>query len=184
MVLIPFETGVVRELKESDVSKLDAMASEKAILDFYFINDEERKQEFQRAIRRNFKSARRVRDKYDLAVEEKGEVKGYLSLKLWPFFYHGEKHFTDVSYFIGKNYRRKGIAERVLTASIPFIFDEMNTERLSSICLASNIPSKNLLEKLGLNQTWKGKDPEGHEVIRYQIVSKEFEEKRELVYTG
>lgn len=57
-----------------------------------------------------------------------------------------------VGYKIAPEYWRKGYAFEALNASIEMIFHEVGIRRFEALVLPDNIPSINLLEKLGFEQ--------------------------------
>ncbi len=55
---------------------------------------------------------------------------------------------TSVSYYVGIDYARKGYMQEALQFFIKHLFFEENMEVISARVFSSNIPSRNLLEKL------------------------------------
>lgn len=62
----------------------------------------------------------------------------------------------DLGYCICSTYQGQGYASEACTAVIDYVFDTMGTERLTSGTANANLPSCNLLNKLGFQKTGEG----------------------------
>ncbi|MEA4919598.1 MAG: GNAT family N-acetyltransferase [Clostridiaceae bacterium] len=63
----------------------------------------------------------------------------------------------EVGYHIGEKYTGHGYAKEALCAFVPFIAKKLSLKELCGICLETNIPSRNVLEKCGFKLEYKGK---------------------------
>jgi ribosomal-protein-alanine N-acetyltransferase len=57
-----------------------------------------------------------------------------------------------MGYWIGEPFARQGYMFSAVKALVPFIFGTLNLHRIEAACLATNEPSKNLLNKAGFRQ--------------------------------
>ena len=85
-------------------------------------------------------------------------------------------HTSVVSYFIGGEHRRRGTAESALRATIRYVFQDVDAAIIRAVTLIENLPSQNLLKKIGFKQEWEGiKDSSpgrGRNVIVYRLSRK------------
>ena len=84
---------------------------------------------------------------------EAGEdtVMGYLSLSPWRSGRDALKHTAEVSYYVHKQYRRKGVAGALMKQMIAEC-PALEIDRLLAILLDINSPSIALLEKFGFDR--------------------------------
>lgn len=157
MAEIPTPNGRIRELEDEDIPIITEMSYEPEIRRFYFSNELDRSdsaiarywndkledQKRQRAL-----EAAKIKVKrqlYSLAIEEGHIVRGVLSFAALVNY-----HIFELSYFVGKDFRRQGIAARALSAAVPFAFNELEAETVQASCSKENTASQNLLKKIGL----------------------------------
>jgi ribosomal-protein-alanine N-acetyltransferase len=57
-----------------------------------------------------------------------------------------------LGYWIGEPYAGQGYMTAALRVLLPILFGELNLHRIEAACLATNEPSKNLLNKAGFRQ--------------------------------
>jgi RimJ/RimL family protein N-acetyltransferase len=157
MVEITLPNGRIREIEEADIPILLAMCRDKDIKRFYFMNQPVSLEQYWKQctnpknsnLRENFNPNRQD---YYLPIEIDGIVKGLLTLysksrhSSTPDF--SEKTFFEISYFIGREYRRQGIAELVVRRALAFAFEKLNASSVHAVCLIENEASRNLLKKL------------------------------------
>lgn len=103
-------------------------------------------------------------------IKNEDKIAGYCMYypKLSISFKGFEKKSVISSIAIDKNYRGKGLAEKLLKASI----EEMKLNKISSILLyvnVNNLPALNLYEKIGFQKTKEIKDICGQNERCYEM---------------
>lgn len=149
-VEIPFEGGKVRELTDVDLDALISMTDERDIARNYFMFPVHDPTEIWCKYLETQQKERRSswRNNYVLPIEEEGTVKGLIGIEL-PWIMRNK---TQLQYFIGEEHRRKGLAKRAIGAVIPFMFNNLKVKGVYANCVSDNIPSKELLTKLGFSK--------------------------------
>lgn len=146
-VEIPFENGRVRELAEGDLDALISMTNERDIARNYFMFPVSDPTEIWCKYLETQQKERRGgwRKNYVLPIEEGQVVKGLIGMEL-PWILNNK---VQLQYFIGEDYRRKGLAKRAIGAVIPFIFNNLEVRGIYANCVSDNTPSQSLLTNLG-----------------------------------
>jgi len=187
MAEIKLTNGRVREMEAKDLPVLIRMSQEKDIRDFYLVEEIpfmeaywQERLDYQIELR----TEGGIRHLYDLPIEHQGVVKGLLTLNVNPYVYctsrdsGPDKHQVEVSYFIGSEFRGKGIATEVINLAIPYSFNNLNAGIICGVCLKENIISQNILRKAGLEKHWEGvcqtKRAKGREVVVYGLTWEEY----------
>jgi len=194
MTEIKLTNGRVRELRGEDLPKLIRICQDKEIKQFYFVEEIESMESYWQRILESQREIRNqprgiIRQKYELTIEEREEVKGLLTIGIEPYTYWvsnktgPSKHGIIFSYFIGEEFRRHGLATEVLKLAVPFAFEKLDAGTVCGGCLKENDSSQNLLEKVGLVRKWEGIAEsgvaKGRDTIVYGLTIKEFYEQRE-----
>lgn len=160
MVEIAIPNGRIREMEEPDIPALVAMCKEEEIQRFYFMGQRLNLEQYWRQCTnpsQNQNSDPRL--DYYLPIETEGTVKGLLAFFLKSRLSAKSctiEHIFELSYFIGKEHRRKGIAESAIKRAVPFAYDVLNASSVHAICLAENKASRNLLKKLNFREKTPG----------------------------
>jgi ribosomal-protein-alanine N-acetyltransferase len=97
---------------------------------------------------------------YELAILLKpdSEIVGVVS-----FVKVNKKHRNaELGYWVGKPHWNKGIATEAAKRILKFGFDELGLERVFSKCFFDNLPSRKVMEKLGMEYEGKFR----HEVLK------------------
>ncbi|UCE37845.1 MAG: GNAT family N-acetyltransferase [Thermoplasmata archaeon] len=97
---------------------------------------------------------------YELAIELKPELKivGVVS-----FVKVDKRHKNaELGYWIGKPHWNNGIATEASLKILEFGFSELSLERVFAKCFHDNLPSKRVMEKIGMEYEGKFR----HEVLR------------------
>jgi RimJ/RimL family protein N-acetyltransferase len=191
MVRIAIPNGKIRELERKDLQVLSEMSEEQDVRDFFYVDDIPNFQEYwderlESQLWYGEYEGSVVRASYDLPIEVEGNVRGLMNIRVYPYTYETGTddcrdiiHTSEVSFFIGTEHRKQGIAERSLKATIPFVFRVINSGIVSARVLKENIPSQNLLAKIGLEPKWEGvkKYPPGvgREMVVYGLGFREQE---------
>jgi RimJ/RimL family protein N-acetyltransferase len=84
---------------------------------------------------------------YDFMVEVEGEVVGSCHLS-----WNVKQRRAFFGYWVGKPYRRQGIATEVSKGLIDFAFARLGAQRVWAMAFADNLASGRVLEKAGLRQ--------------------------------
>lgn len=189
---IEIPSGKIRELEEYDIEAISTLSGERDILERFYIDriDDYRaywrkKLDDQLWYREHGQGV--VRATYALPIEVHNQVIGLMNINVEPYScrvgeYPNEDvvHTSEVSYFIGCDHRRSGIAESALRATIPYVFQNVDAAIIRAVTLIENVPSQNLLEKIGFKKMWEGiKDSspgKGRNVIVYRL-SRKLQEK-------
>ena len=79
-----------------------------------------------------------------------GTVLGRAGIEELPECYDDLSGEPELSYLIGKEYRKEGIAQEVCQAILRYAAEELGLERIYLRTSRENIPSQKLAEKLGL----------------------------------
>lgn len=137
MIKLQNEKITLREAKNFDSKKLEELANEKLVKENFFI--EETLDNYFDSLN-EWNKPTKLRDYYGFVIEENRKIKGFLSL------IKKEKMFLN--YFIGKDYREKGLAKEAIQLVTPFVFNELNEPKLYAKVLKSNSESSKLLKKL------------------------------------
>ena len=163
---IHLPNGRAREMEEDDIPALLDISRDPSIQKYYFITSPESMEDYwakrlecQKWDREHERLA--VRTTYDLSIEHNGDIVGLFTFQVEPYrFCSAEgcpnKHLFELSYFIGRNFRRQGIAEATVRASIPLAFEELDAGGIGAVCLVENTASQSLLQKVGLLKKWEG----------------------------
>jgi ribosomal-protein-alanine N-acetyltransferase len=64
----------------------------------------------------------------------------------------GVAQAATVGYWMGQRYAGRGLMTEALAAMLPFVFEELNLNRLEAACLPHNEPSKAVLRKVGFHE--------------------------------
>ncbi len=95
------------------------------------------------------KSAEKARsgDGYYFGIElaERAEVIGVIGVKE---INRADRH-ADLGAWIGREFRRQGLAEEAIRLALRFAFRDLRLHRVSALALAPNVASAGLLRKLG-----------------------------------
>lgn len=189
MTEIQLNEGRLVELKASHLPSLIKMSREKDIKDFYFVNSISNEEYWLERLKNQIKERTAdscIRMSYHLPIEDNNIVKGILSIHVEPDVYSSSKenmndmHGIELSYFIGEEFRKNGIATEVLRKSVDYSFQELNAGFVSSMFLVENIASHNLLRKVGMEKKFQGicqaERARGREVCVYGLTIKEYHE--------
>jgi L-amino acid N-acyltransferase YncA len=113
---------------------------------------------FQTAFTTTFKTEERLlwyyqhSSLYPLFVfEMEGKVAGWLSVSPYRSGRQALQKTIEISYFVDKDHRRKGIAHALMAHAIDYCIGQLYTNALA-IVLDRNIDSVNLLKKCGFEQ--------------------------------
>jgi len=80
--------------------------------------------------------------KQNFAIDIKGEIAGGVGFKI-------ECHKAEIGYWLGKNYRKKGIATDSVKAFTDYGFSKLKLKRIYAYVMAHNKKSCKVLEKNG-----------------------------------
>jgi len=84
---------------------------------------------------------------YDFTVEMGGTIVGACHLS-----WNREQRRAFFGYWVGKPYRRQGIATEVSKGLLDFAFAKLGAQRVWAMAFADNLASRRVLEKVGLRQ--------------------------------
>lgn len=122
----------------------------------------------------------RTNKAYHFGITESGtdEIIGVIGLKNVNL--HSMN--AELEYWVGQNYRRKGIASDALSLILKFTFGNLKLNRLYAVVLDKNIASVRLLKKQGLlregvfRKAFKSGKTAWSDVLFYGILREEFVE--------
>ena len=57
-----------------------------------------------------------------------------------------------MGYWMGENYARQGLMTDAVKAVVSFSFEELGLHRIEAACVPENIPSRDLLRKIGFKE--------------------------------
>ena len=133
---------VLRELEEKDAERLFLLAKEKDIARFTMVPHPYSIEMAKEFIDKTFD---KIENSLTVELKETKEIIGMCSLVR----INKESRNAELGYWIGKDFWRKGYAEEATRVIIRWGFEIIDLERISARVLHQNIPSKNLIEKLG-----------------------------------
>jgi len=188
MVEIKIPGGRLRELETLDIPTLVKLSQTADFEDLYVIDQVSSHENYWRDLLFRQLDQRRpdigIRTEYELPIEVDGIVNGVLGISIKPYIfsksgYGGiDLHDVEVNYFIGQEFRRRGVAEQALRTIIPYSFEQLKAWRVLGICLGENTASRRLLEKVGMNQGYLGISrnhvAQGRQVAEYNLTLPEF----------
>lgn len=93
-------------------------------------------------------SKKNPRINYELGIEFKKELVGIIGLTKTDRF----SGTAFIGFWIGKKFWRKGIVSEAAIAMINFAFKKLKLRRIDSEVYSENVPSRNLLKKLGFEE--------------------------------
>ena len=138
----------LREFVTSDWQAVLAYQSDPRYLRFY--EWEHRTESEVRAFVQRFVNLQneQPRTKYQLAITLNGQLIGNCGVR----FDRANSRVAELGYEIAPDYWRKGYASEAARAMLALGFDTLNAHRIDAWCIAENIASANLLEKLGFKR--------------------------------
>jgi ribosomal-protein-alanine N-acetyltransferase len=155
---INISNGKLREIKESDLPRLVELSRNKEIMQhFFMIQDENEilncwKEVMVRHAR--FSSLVEKRNlNHSMIITSNDLILGYLSLRGYELGRKLPNIRFDISYFVGEEYRGKGIATESVKSAIVYAFDSLYAKRVSATVNAENFPSIQVLKKAGFKQS-------------------------------
>ena len=103
--------------------------------------------------RRLKRYARDVRDDvgYSFFVFRRGDgaLVGGVNLS---HVHRGVSQSCSMGYWMGENYARQGLMTDAVKAVVSFSFEELGLHRIEAACVPENIPSRDLLRKIGFKE--------------------------------
>lgn len=108
-------------------------------------------------------------EEYTFAVESGGAVVGACGLIV-----SDDRREAELGYWIGRPYRGRGFATDAARAAVAFAFQRTGLDRVLALPLATNAPSRRVLEKAGFWLTglrpgearWEGREQAVYETVR------------------
>lgn len=91
-----------------------------------------------------------LKNKYIFTVKTEHQTIGYFYFSLWRSGREALSHTAEISFYLVKDYRAKGIGSQILQASLE-LAPQKNFNFLIAILLDINTASKALLEKFGFS---------------------------------
>ena len=88
------------------------------------------------------------RENYEFGIEFEGKIIGNISL--FSVSYDNKK--ANIGYWIGKDYRRRGLASEAVKEVIKFAFGKLGLGKISAKALTNNGVSNKFLEKMGFRK--------------------------------
>ncbi len=177
-----FLTGrlMIREYKKSDIDGFLRVVHQKEILATTYGIPENYTRRHAKWWMRILRQNRIYKTSYEYAVilRENGEYIGNVGLiNIDPRHYH-----ADISYYIDKDYMNQGIATEASLAMLEYGFSELGFRKINGVCMSVNIPSRRVMEKIGMS--YEGtlrkdlyKDGIFYDLDRFSILKEEY-------YTG
>jgi [ribosomal protein S5]-alanine N-acetyltransferase len=103
--------------------------------------------------RRLKRYARDVRDDYGYSFfvfrREDDELVGGVNLS---HVHRGVSQSCSMGYWMGQRYARQGLMSDAVKAAVSFSFDDLRLHRIEAACVPDNIPSRDLLRKVGFQE--------------------------------
>jgi RimJ/RimL family protein N-acetyltransferase len=157
MTEIPIPNGLLREIRESDLPRLIELSKDKEVMNHFFMIQDENLIGYcwERILARRDKFHSINGNKnlnHSLAIEADGLIRGYLSLVGYEIVRKIPNIGFDLSYFVGREYRDKGVATDSVKSTIAYAFDTLDAERIYSTVNAENLFSIKVLKKAGFKQ--------------------------------
>ncbi|MCH9644946.1 MAG: GNAT family N-acetyltransferase [Gammaproteobacteria bacterium] len=94
-------------------------------------------------------------------------------------YMNNHHHRAEICYDLHKDYWRKGITSKAITAVMQYLFDDGEIHRVEALTVKENTASIKLLEKLGFRfegalKNYRFYDQKSHDVEMYGITAEEF----------
>ena len=173
----------LRTLKDSDAESIQINANDKAVVRYlsclpfpYKLKDAKF---FINLTKKNLEE----KSAYDFGIEYDNKIIGMISLC------HLDKKAknSEVGYWLGKSYWRRGIAKEALALIINFGFNKLKLIRISAKVYEPNIASANLLEKFnfkreGILRKQAFKDNRLVDEYYYGLLKEEYETNLPLLF--
>jgi RimJ/RimL family protein N-acetyltransferase len=162
---IPYDGGVVREMRDTDIPKLTEMSNEKEILKYYFKDVsivhsliwEERLEENEWGDR--IEEMGQTRNGINLSIENGGNLTGFVGLRIYPYEIltssGKRRHSIKLHYLIGEEHRNQKIGTRAIGETVNYANENLNPGEIIAITSPGNIASQKLLERLGFKGDMK-----------------------------
>ncbi len=66
--------------------------------------------------------------------------------------HRGVSQSCSMGYWMGEPYARRGYMSDAVSATVSFIFEELGLHRVEAACVPANVPSRDLLRKVGFHE--------------------------------
>jgi len=169
----------LRPWKSSDAKAMKLLANDRTIARFTSVPFPYRVKHARDFIRRARKGFRDETELcYAITLKETGEAAGSASL-IGIVKRHGK---AEIGYWLGKSFRRKGLARESVQLLLRLAFNKMKLNRVVIKCNVSNERSRKIIE--GTGARFEGIEREGainglgkkHDTRVYSILAREFRE--------
>jgi RimJ/RimL family protein N-acetyltransferase len=151
-MIIATERLILRDFVQDDWPAVLAYQSDPRYLAHYRIHWEERTEQDVREFVQMFighqQAEPRVKFQLAITLREDGRLIGNCGVRKK----HAGAHEADMGYELAPDYWGRGYATEAARAMLAFAFDDLKLHRVSADCIAENVASAHVLEKLGMQQ--------------------------------
>ena len=136
----------LRKLRKSDAESIQKHAKDKEISRYTTLPHPYKLEHAQYFIKLTHKKMRK-KESYEFGIELKGTKKIIGMIGLMNIEFKNKK--SELGYWLGKEYWRKGLTTESLGLVLKFGFEELKLEKIYAKVMYPNIASANLLKKNG-----------------------------------
>lgn len=155
--IIQTERLGLRNWSNSDLTEMTALNQDEQVMEFFpSTQDSEKTQGFIERMQKHFD----VHGYCYFAADrlDTGEFIGFIGLCRQDYL-ADRPAFTDIGWRLKQAAWGKGFATEGAKACLKFAFEEMNLDKIYSVCSLVNVKSENVMQKIGMQKEMEFKHP-------------------------